>query len=417
MVLMLPRPSDNGARLAALLPTSIAAMAQGAGYDPSRVFSRALRNGGSGNAFAVEVPDRLPSVKSMVLIVIDGLGYSNLKSTTGHARSLASLPTKRIETVIPSTTGAALTTITTGRLPGEHGLIGYRIRHPELGLITTLKDWQGIDDPKSWQRSNPLFALTSDFGARAAVIGRPAHAEGGLTEAILSGAEYHPGQTIGDRLSIASRLLRSAQPVLVYLYVDELDRAAHSDGWISDKWLQRLEQLDGAFEDFMRALPGDVGVLLTADHGMIDVPPEKRLMLDAFTPADAEVEQIGGEPRMRSVYLRTGADAEQQAHAWQQALGKRAWVGTRAQAIDAGWFGQISPTVASRLGDVLVAARGTFAFMLSTDSEAALNMVGQHGGISEEERGVPLALGGALEGTGFAASVAQIATDASYRVH
>src|SRR5690606_27020975 len=111
---------------------------------------------------------------------------------------------KRIETVVPSTTGAALTTLATGRLPGEHGLIGYQIRHPRFGLRTTLKGWQGIDDVRTWQRSEPLWSLAAPLGVRAVAIGRPSHATGGLTSAILGGAEYHGAQTITDRFSTAS---------------------------------------------------------------------------------------------------------------------------------------------------------------------------------------------------------------------
>src|SRR5690606_41707560 len=87
---------------------------------------------------------------------------------------LARLPRRRIETVAPSTTGAALTTLTTGRLPGAHGLIGYRIRHPRLGLVTTLKDWDGIEDRAARQRAAPLFRVARAIGAVPVAVGRPA---------------------------------------------------------------------------------------------------------------------------------------------------------------------------------------------------------------------------------------------------
>lgn len=409
MVLMLPRPTDNGARLAAILPTALASLARGLDRGVAHMLDAIAQGREQAPNTAPLAESDFTPVRSVVLVVVDGLGHANLKAMSGHARALSSLPTKRIETVIPSTTGAALTTITTGALPGEHGLIGYRIRHPELGLITTLKDWQGITDPSSWQRVAPLFSHASGIGARAVAIGRPAHAVGGLTEAILAGAEYLGGQTIAERFSIASGLLRSGDPILAYLYVDELDRVAHSDGWQTEKWVRRLEQLDAALDDLLRTLPGDVGIVITADHGMIDVPVEKRLMLDRGLASLDGVVEIGGEPRMRSIYLDTGVNAAAYADELQRALAKLAWVGTRESAIDLGWFGPVDDAVAPRLGDVLVAARGRVAFTLSTDSDAALNMVGQHGGISDEERGVPVALAGAFAGTSFVSSLAEIA--------
>lgn len=392
MEFMLPTTADNGARLAAILPSGIAAVARGLKSDlPSEL------------EFANS--PALPTLRSFVMIVADGLGSAQLAGRIGHAPALARLPRKRIETVAPSTTGAALTTLVTGRLPGEHGLIGYCIRHPELGLVTTLRDWHGIADRRAWQRAEPLFTQAQAVGARAVAIGRPAHASGGLTEAILSGAEYLGGQRIEDRFALASRLLREGPPAVVYLYVDELDKAAHEFGWQSAQWVRRLEQFDASLDGFLRGLPGEVGVAVTADHGMVDVAQHQQIMLDADPALLADVAEIGGEPRFRSLYLHAGADADAVADAWRRAEGSRAWIVTRAEAIASGCFGPVHADVAPRLGDVLIAARKQVAYYSATDDPRALAMVGQHGSFTDEERGVPLALGGALAGTGFAAAV------------
>lgn len=371
---MLPTATDNGARLAAILPSGIDRVRQGA-------------------------------IRSFVLLVVDGLGHSNLGERSGHARTLAGMPRKRIETVAPSTTGAALTTITTGALPGEHGLVGYRIRHPRLGLRTTLNEWDGIGDVREWQRCEPLFGTVADFGARAVAIGRPAHSRGGLTSAILSGAEYRSGKTIEDRFEIAASLLRDGTPSVVYLYVDELDKAAHSHGWQSEQWTARLEQLDGALAGLLRAIPSDVGVAVTADHGIIDIAQHQQVMIDRDPALIEGVAEIGGEPRFRSLYLRRPEEAADEVERWQQELGELAWAATRDEAIAAGYFGLVAPGVAERLGDVLLIARKKVALYSERDSDRALAMVGQHGALSAEERGVPLALGGALAGSDFNAEV------------
>ncbi|MGJ0204459.1 alkaline phosphatase family protein [Leucobacter sp. gxy201] len=393
---MLPIAADNGARLAALLPSGIAAVAAGIGAAVPPAISHAASAG-------------LPAIRSFVMIVVDGLGHANLGARKGHAPTLARLPRKRIETVAPSTTGAALTTLTTGALPGEHGLIGYRIRHPELGLVTTLSEWSGIADRRAWQRAEPLFGAAAGIGARPVAIGRPAHAVGGLTEAILNGAEYRSGQRIEDRFAVASRLLREGDPVVAYLYVDELDRAAHASGWQSEAWAERLERFDAALTDFLRTLPGDVGVVVTADHGMVDVGAHQRIMLDADPAMLEGVAEIGGEPRFRSLYLDDGVDATATARAWAEAEGARAWVATRDEAIASGLFGAVAPEVAPRLGDVVIAARKQVAYYSGSDDPRSLDMVGQHGSFSEDERGVPLVLAGALAGTAFAAAVAETA--------
>lgn len=415
MEIMLPTAADNGARLAAILPSGIAAVARGLGHDPSETLATAL--GGATHELS-GVPlqgDALPELRSFVMLVVDGLGHANLRARKGHAPTLAGLPQRRIETVAPSTTGAALTTITTGRLPGTHGLVGYRIRHPELGLLTTLSEWDQIPDRRSWQLAEPLFPLARRLGARTVTIGRPAHASGGLTEAILSGAEYLAGQRIDDRFALASQALRTGEPTVMYLYVDELDRAAHEYGWESAEWVRRLEQLDSALDGFLRTLPGHVGLAVTADHGIVDVAPAQHVLLDSAPELLEGVTLIGGEPRFRSLYLEADVDPSAVRDRWADAEGDRAWVFTRDEAIAAGMFGPMAAGVAERLGDVMIAARKRVAYTLSTDTAGAHAMIGQHGSFSDEERGVPLALGGALAGTGFAATVATVAGAAAGR--
>ena len=396
MVFMLPTTTDNGARLAAILPSGLVSVARGIGASlPDRLSLRAEAAG-----------DTLPAIRSFVMIVVDGLGQANLNARAGHAPTLARLQRRRIETVAPSTTGAALTTLTTGALPGEHGLIGYKIRHPELGLVTTLKDWEHIADRRSWQRVDPLFGLATEIGARPVAIGRPAHATGGLTEAILEGAEYVPGQRIEDRFAAASQLLRTGDPIVAYLYIDELDKVAHEQGWQSAAWVRRLEQLDASLDLFLRTLPGNVGVVVTADHGIVDVASHQQVLLDSDPELLAGVAEIGGEPRFRSLYLDAGIDPAAVAAAWESAEGTRAWVATREQAISSGCFGAVADEVAPRLGDVIIAARKQVAYYLSTDDPRARAMVGQHGSLTDEERGVPVALAGALASSGFIASLA-----------
>ena len=409
MGIMLPTATDNGGRLAAILPTGLAALARGLGEEPREAlgaagFARSL-------AVAGELPaELLPPIRSLVVVAVDGLGSANLKARAGHAPTLGGLPQRRITTVTPSTTAAALTTLLTGALPAEHGLLGYRIMHPELGLLAPLRDWDGIADARSWQLAEPLFAIAGRLGARAVAYGRPTHAASGFTRVTLSGAEFVGGERIADRFSSAAQQLATGEPTFAYVYVDELDRAGHHDGWQSEAWSRRLEQLDAALDDFLRRIPPHTGVVLTADHGMVDVAPHQQIMLDLDAAEFAEVRAIGGEPRFRTFHLREGADPHSFTARLDEQEGRRAWVATREEAVAAGLFGP-SPSrqVVDRLGEVILAARGQLAYYSELDDPASLRMVGQHGSWTDEERGVPLILAGALAGSGFAKAVETVA--------
>lgn len=335
----------------------------------------------------------LPKVDAAVLVVVDGLGRANLSAMRAHARFLSSHAEKTIETVVPTTTGAALTSLMTGTEPGEHGLLGYRIRDENDGsLRSTLSDWHGLSDPWRWQRARPLLVDASALGMNPIAIGRRAHEGSGLTRSILHGAEYASGETIAERFAAASRSL-AAGSRMVYLYVDELDRAAHSFGWLSDVWLHALEELDAQLRSFAAGLPETVGCLVTADHGVIDVPVHQHVLMDAVPQLLDGVALIGGEPRMRYLYLGASSDlaSDELAAVWRAEEGHRAAVWSRSEAISSGVFGGVAPEVRSRIGDVIIAADGPVAYYTSRAEDAASRrMIGQHGGISREETEVPL---------------------------
>ena len=433
MGFMLPTATDNGGRLAAILPTGLAALALGHSLDAAAVLTASADTASAdtaapapatagtaapgpapaasdAEASAAAALALLPPVTSLVVVAVDGLGSANLKARAGHAPTLNGMQQRRITTVTPSTTAAALTTLTTGTLPATHGLIGYRIMHESLGLLSPLRDWEGISDTRSWQRSEPLMRRAGSVGVTARAFGRPAHAESGLTGAILTGAEYIGGDRIEDRFAAAARQLATGAPTLAYIYVDELDRAGHRYGWQSAQWTRRLEQLDRALADFLTGLPQGTGVVVTADHGMVDIPAAQHIVFDLDSPEFAEVRAWGGEPRFRSLYLHDGADPGEVAARLHAREGKRAWVATRDEAFAAGVFGPNAPhEVRARVGDVILAARGQVAYYATTDDPQSFEIVGQHGSWTDEERGIPLIVGGAFAGSGFAKAVELVA--------
>jgi len=96
---------------------------------------------------------------------------------------------------------------------------------------------------------------------------------------MMRGAVYRGAKTISQRFEVTARLLRE-QSTLVYLYVPELDQIAHSQGWQSNVWIDRLEEVDSLSRELANTLPKGTGLLLTADHGVVDVPRERQVYLD-----------------------------------------------------------------------------------------------------------------------------------------
>jgi predicted AlkP superfamily pyrophosphatase or phosphodiesterase len=267
-------------------------------------------------------------------------------------------------------------------------------------LVNQLKGWDAQMRPESWQLQRTLFEKAQDAGVPAFAIGTARYASSGLTDAVLRGAEYISADTLEERFAAARRVIDSTERAVVYLYVAELDMAAHAKGWESDKWLGELEKLDAAISAFASGLPKGAGVLVTADHGIVDVPPEKHVLYDAVPELIEGVRHVGGEPRCLQLYLEPGlpaSAADTLAESWRSTEGDRVWVSTKAEAIAAGIFGDVDPLALPRIGDVIVAARKLVAYYDSRDiTMAGRSMVGQHGSLSDEEMRIPLVRLGAF---------------------
>ncbi|CAN5539004.1 alkaline phosphatase family protein [soil metagenome] len=333
-------------------------------------------------------PLGLAPVTHAIVLLVDGLGTTALGPRAGHARTLASRLAidGPISSVFPTTTAAALASLTTGTLPGEHGLVGYTVfDSAQDRVVNQLTGWDA-DMTADWQRVPTLFERADAAGLTSLVIGPARYRESGFTHAVLRGAEYGSGATIADRLARAAQAL-SGPSALVYVYAPELDSASHAHGLESSNWLSALEELDAAVSEFLPSLGPTHGLLITADHGVIDVPREaQRIVAPELLQG---VRHVAGEPRCLQLHLDVGESPDVHAERWRASERNRAWVATRAEAVEAGWFGPVAPEVLPRIGDVLVAARKRIAYYVDPD-DTGRKMIGQHGSLSPDELTIPL---------------------------
>jgi predicted AlkP superfamily pyrophosphatase or phosphodiesterase len=342
----------------------------------------------------------LPAATSAVVFVVDGLGMSNLTARRGHARFLSERAGRSAiaRTVFPSTTATALTSLLTGTEPGEHGIVGYRVRIPgTLDAPNQLHGWETHDlDPATWQRSDPLMQRESAAGRPCFVVSRPEYVGSGFTAATLRGAEVFGIRDLTERVQRAAALAAEHPGALVYLYAPDLDTAGHRHGWESDEWSATLETVDAAVRTFAAALSPSTGALLTADHGMVDVPAHRRILIGSDSPLWDGVALVGGEPRMLHLYAAPGRERDVLSR-WREVEQARAWVLSRDEAIAHGLFGPVAPEVRPRIGDVIVAARAAVAYYDDRERDKSpQNMVGQHGSLTLDERIVPLVPFGAF---------------------
>ena len=369
---MLPAPKSDGPSLADVLKSSLAALRG----EPNRL--------------------DLPHADNAIVLLVDGLGAELLKARAGHARTLSSAPGKPIEAGFPTTTVAALASLTTGLPPGQHGLVGYNVLHPELDeIVNQLAGWDDRVDPATWQLAPTLFETAVEGGVDAVVVAPERYRHSGFTRAVLRGARYVSAASIDDRMHAAAAELKTPGAHLIYVYVPELDQAAHAHGTDSAEWVRALETTDSAVRTLASTLGPRDGLLVTADHGVLDVPQHAHVLLDG--PLLDGVRFIAGEPRCLQLHVEPGTDVAALVDRWRDAEGDRAWIATRTEAVDAGWFGEVRSEVLPRIGDVLVAARKAIAYYDGRlDNPHGRAMVGQHGSWSPAELRVPLLRFGAF---------------------
>lgn len=338
--------------------------------------------------------DWFPPASSAVVIMVDGLGRGNLTARAGHARFLTSHLGKKdtVRSVFPSTTATALTSLFTGVDAGVHGIVGYRVRVPGTDTAPNqLKGWEtdGLD-PLTWQRARPLFEREGAAGRTCVVVSKARYVHTGFTRALQRGAEFAPGESIAERVERAAEA--AARPgTLVYLYIPELDTIGHASGWESAAWTAGLEHVDDAVRRLAAAVPRDVGIVVTADHGMVDVPGHRQVLLGQGDGLLEGVRIVAGEPRMLHLYTDDGYAGAALAR-WREAESSRSWVMSRDEAIGAGLFGRtVADDVSPRIGDIVVAARSQIAYYDDRVADKKpQKMIGQHGSLTDLERIVPL---------------------------
>lgn len=330
---------------------------------------------------------RFSKVKHSVIILVDGLGYENLRNASGYSRFLNSKLDQSIRCEFPSTTATSLTGLATGTRSGKHGLIGYSVFDRRSKLQRNLlTGWSSASEAAAYKRQVTLSELSGEISMH--VVGPSIYESSGFTELTMKGAKYIPADRIADRFSALEAIFAVASSTVTYLYIPELDQVAHKYGVSSDQWLHLLEELDLIVNRFSSKLVGNVGVTLTADHGVIDVPTSNHIYLDELAWYESLVENTAGDPRCNFVYLRDPADLQAFINKAKEAFGEVSYICTPNQLVESGWstFGSphIEPNVYLIWRDCQVAYDRRFS------KPQHLKMIGQHGAISDAETRVPL---------------------------
>ncbi len=330
------------------------------------------------------IPECAASASQVALLVIDGLGWEQLRDRRHLAPTLSAMAGGPIATVAPTTTATALTSITTGLTPGEHGLIGYRM---EVGgdVLNVLR-WHAdrTGDARRLHEPSRIQPFAPFMGESVPVVSKAELERSAFTEAHLRGSRPR-GWRVASSLPVEiGALLRSGER-FVYAYYDGIDKVAHERGFgpFYDAELVAVDRLVTLVID---ALPAGAALVVTADHGQVHVG-ERTVTVAA--EVRRHVARSSGEGRFRWLHAKTGAAADLHELA-RHHHDDVAWVVTREETLDEHWFGPVvSPPVQARLGDVALVARDDVSFDDPADS-GPFPLICRHGSLTAAEVYVPL---------------------------
>ncbi len=342
-----------------------------------------------GSAAPTWLPAKVLQARQILLLVLDGLGWLQLRDRTEVAPTLTDMAGGPITTVAPSTTAAALTSISTGLPPGEHGMVGYRIAvggssGPPHGEILNALRWSTGNGDARCRYDPRLFQPCEMFGSqRPPVVTRAQFADSGFTAAHLSDTRLFG---YADRGGLVDQVLGAfaREEPFVYAYWDDIDRTAHEFG-LAERYNDELAACDAMVAELLHRLPAGTAVVVTADHGQVHVG--ERLI---HLPAEVTglVDGQSGEARFRWLHSRPGAASDLLAAA-HQAFDHVGWVRSVDEVVSAGWLGdRVTSTARGRLGDVAVVARDPVAFVDPAEA-SSIELIGRHGSLTADEMLVP----------------------------
>jgi type I phosphodiesterase/nucleotide pyrophosphatase len=251
-----------------------------------------------------------------LFVLVDGLGM-NLKEQFPSGGFLESTFQYGIRSVFPSTTAVALTSLATGRWPAEHGLTGWWTHFPEYRRV--------IAPLIFTERGTEIPAASLGLSVEDLISVRPIQGSffrdpaSFLPQQVVDG-EYAGWSRDGTRIypfkshNHLERLIRRSTAALSgpshrYLYLLTVDSLCHRYGTASPEVTADIQRIDTLLGRIRTMLPDTVRMIVTADHGLVDVPTERLFTLRDEDPiCEHLIGGQSGEGRTPVFHVKPGDD-------------------------------------------------------------------------------------------------------------
>lgn len=353
--------------------------------------------GGSPTYAPLKELDFIRGYQKVVLVSIDGLGYEFLQKY-GKGSFLLEHCIAKITSTFPSTTAAAEMALETGVAPQQHGITGWYMYLKELGTVSRAL----LFEPR-WGKSK--FA---DAGIKYEII----FTEKKTCQKINSPYSFVMPEIILDtykpidknnllpyaNLDGMADQIKKAVDIpgkrFIFSYWLELDSICHDKGCESREAADHFRKIDRAVSDLADYFAArDCCLIVTADHGLTDIPEKNRIILNQDFPEiyDCLVLPLCGDTRAPYCYVRPDSVVKFKKLV-RRNLGFCCDLHKSIDFVKKGAFGlgRANPKLYERIGDYILVCKEGYLIRDYLAGEKISRMKGFHGGMSKDEMYVPL---------------------------
>lgn len=353
-----------------------------------------------------ELINLIKPAKHLIFILLDGLGM-NIVRRLPKGSFLATQLAGELHATCPSTTACALTSVTTAQYPNRHGVTGWFTHLPEFELTAMILPFAERMTAQPLTHRGIRVEDVLPTGSIGPILPRMrTHRPLTLVPAYIANTPYNtysrggmPGRGYEDLEDAVDQLIAhvnaATEPTYTHLYLHDIDTLCHHVGITHDGVLPLVLGIDAELARLARGLAGKARIVITADHGLLDVPAPDQTILQEHDPLlDVLVVPPTGDARMPVFHLREGRRADFQ-EIFQARFANRMTLLSvdDAERLELFGPGPLSPTARRRFGDYIAFPHvpTTLSYHPPTRPMGKLYLA-VHGGLSAEEMLVPLCL-------------------------
>lgn len=330
----------------------------------------------------LEAADRLleKSHENIVVILLDGMGINVLKHNLDPHGFFNRHLAASYQSVFPSTTVAATTSMDSGLFPCQHGWLGWDCYFKELDKNVSVF----LNTESATAIPAADYHVVSHFLPYKSVIDRIREA-GGQAYRVTPFVWPRP-QSFEAICQLVEDVCRQKGKKYVYAYWNEPDGTMHKTGCYSDEARRTVRKLEEQVEKLCSRLT-DAQIFITADHGHVD--SNGAVISDYPKIMECLVRMPSIEPRALNLFVKKGWE-RQLEHEWKKAFGDRFLLLTKEEVRKKQLFGtgKERAYVDGMLGEYLAVAVSDLTIYNTREEKE--RFIGVHAGLLADEMRVPL---------------------------